>query len=146
MLDNLEPNKKKAIIIGVSVLALVIVGYFLYKRRKNKAKEEDPIDKAIRDAQNNSSDSDEKVKTEAELIAEVEADTSFPLRVGKEGLRVSQLQDYIVKEKDASLLSQYGVDGRFGNETLSAVMSSFNRDNISKGFFIDRKMYNYGKK
>mgnify|MGYP001152449455 CR=1 FL=1 len=143
MLEEMNPNKKKLIIAGIAVLCLVGVGYYLYKKKKEKKDDGDALDQAISDARIGSSETKANNKTEADLLAEAQADTSFPLKMGKEGKRVSQLQAYIEKEHNPDLLSTYGVDGVFGNETLSAVQDVFKRDNVSKTHFIERKMYKY---
>lgn len=134
---NITPKTKKGLMIGGAIVVLAILFYI--GRKKGWFKKKD----ALADALEKETPLEEKKKTEAELIAEVENDSVFPLKVGKEGKRVEQLQKYILSECDKDALPVHNVDGIFGNETMSACLKCFQRDNVSKELFIRKKIYNY---
>lgn len=48
---------------------------------------------------------------------------SFPLKKGSKGNRVKQLQNALISKYGNSILSRFGADGDFGNETVKALQS-----------------------
>lgn len=61
---------------------------------------------------------------------------SFPLQKGSSGTNVIRLQNAIVKI-DANLLRRYGVDGKFGSETESAVVKLLGSKTVTSNQLID---------
>lgn len=61
---------------------------------------------------------------------------SFPLQKGSSGTNVIRLQNAIVKI-DANLLRRYGVDGKFGSETESAVVKLTGSKTVTSNQLID---------
>jgi hypothetical protein len=100
MMEKITHNKRKMILIGLSVLGTGVAGFlgWNYWKKKNNNQEEEQI---------NTADS---------------ANDSFPLRFGSKGKRVTQLQNALVKKFGKSILPKYGVDGMFGKEVESALV------------------------
>ena len=108
---NLTRNQK--ILIAVGIVVLIIAVLLLRKKFKNTDEVSETID------------------TEAE---DVTANDTFPLKKGKRGKRVEQLQIWLVQKYGAKF-PQFGVDGIWGNETEEAVTKHLKRDNISQDYW-----------
>lgn len=132
---------KKKLIAGAIIIALGLF-YFLYWKKRDKKEVVDPLDDALGGSLKATPTGESVPKTESELIDEVNADTVFPLKVGKEGVRVEQMQKWLIAEHNAEF-SEHGADGIFGTETFGELNKATNRDNVSKDYFIKTKMYNY---
>ena len=128
-------SKKQIIIIGV-VLAIIAIGVFLYMRNSKKKKQKDPFGALT------ASEADKKKITESQLLESVQKDSNFPLKMGSENARVSQLQKYLIKENDKALPA-HGVDGLWGPEVEQEVMTQLGKNEVSKDLFIQKKMYLY---
>lgn len=63
-----------------------------------------------------------------------ESNDSFPLKKGKYGKRVEQLQMWLLKNH-GSQFPKFGIDGKFGDETLSELQKATKRDNVSEEYF-----------
>lgn len=135
MFNSMSPKTKKILIIVGVILIIGLAVYFFRKGRKDK---KDALAEKLSKQPNSSTP-----KTEQELIEEVEKDDVFPLKVGKEGKRVKQLQKYLIDEHGSDTLKEFGADGKFYHETLAAVQKHLKRDNVSKDLFLKKKMYNY---
>ena len=61
----------------------------------------------------------------------VSQDQDFPLRRGKVGANVIRLQNALIKCKSSSL-PRYGVDGKFGSETETALKAETGKTNITE--------------
>lgn len=127
-----QKHKKKIIIAIVVILLGVTIWAIVTKPWKT----DDPFKSLDDEAKDKGLDK----KTDAELLQEVEADnTSFPLKMGSTGLRVQQLQQYIIN--NGQTLPEYGVDGKWFAETEAAVVQGFGENEVTKEQFIENKMY-----
>ena len=127
-----QKHKKKIII----AIVLVILAVAIYLIVEKPWKKDDPF-KSLGEG---GKDKGLTKKTDAELLAEVEADnTSFPLKMGSTGLRVQQLQQYLIN--NGQTLPKFGVDGKWFAETEAAVVQGFGENEVTKEQFIENKMY-----
>ena len=108
-MEKTRHNKRKVILIGLSVLGTGVAGFlgWNYLKNKKKANQEEDF----------SSDSESPSVTTASV-----KNDSFPLKRGSKGNRVTQLQNALVKKFGASILPKYGVDGMFGQEVETALV------------------------
>ena len=141
----MNSKTKKILIITAIVLAIGGGAYYFYKKKKEEKGEDvsDPFSALLNPASTQEAEQSNVTvieKTEADLIEEVNNDSSFPLKMGKQGKRVEQAQSYVVTKKGGKLPT-HGIDGLWGTETESAMVNNLNRDNISKAYFITTKMY-----
>lgn len=97
------------IIAGVVLLVIALV---IIRARIKKAREE-------------------KELTVDGVAEDVTQTDTFPLKKGKRGKRVEQLQMYLIRKYGASF-PQFGVDGIWGNETEMMVQKHLKRDNVSE--------------
>lgn len=110
----MEPGKKKLLIWSIVIAIVLVVAYFIFKKKK--------------------------VKTEA-LASSINVD-AFPLKEGSQGTEVMRLQKYILDQfpnvvtKDGSkVLSKFGADGLWGPETTDAVEAALKRSSVSLDYF-----------
>jgi hypothetical protein len=116
---NLQSIKKSTwITLGVVLVLLVAAWYFLYYRKKQQEITEAP----------------EKPLDSLETVDETTATDAFPLKKGRKGKRVEQLQTYLLKTYGAQFTS-YGIDGIWGDETESLVMKFLKKDTVSEEYF-----------
>lgn len=107
-MENKTQNKRKIILIGLSVLGTGVAGFLGWNYwKKKKANQEE--------------DTTSFTETASVNTAPVKND-SFPLKRGSKGNRVTQLQNALVKKYGASILPKYGVDGMFGKEVEAALV------------------------
>jgi hypothetical protein len=107
-MENKTHNKRKTILIGLSVLGTGVAGFLGWNYwKKKKANQEE--------------DTTSFTETASVNTAPVKND-SFPLKRGSKGNRVTQLQNALVKKFGASILPKYGVDGMFGKEVEAALV------------------------
>ncbi len=107
-MENKTQNKRKIILIGLSVLGTGVAGFLGWNYlKKKKANQEE--------------DTTSFTETASVNTAPVKND-SFPLKRGSKGNRVTQLQNALVKKFGASILPKYGVDGMFGKEVEAALV------------------------
>jgi len=97
-------DKKKKIITWIVIIVIVLIAaYFLFIRKKKESPTE---------------------------ITQMVAAT-FPLKKGSQGKEVEQLQMYLLRTYGAQF-PMFGVDGKWGDETDSAVKKFLLKDNVSK--------------
>ena len=106
---------KKQIYIIVGVVVLIIALIIIRAKVKQSKANKEP----------------ETIDTEA---TDVTPNDTFPLKKGKRGKRVEQLQIWLVQKYGAKF-PQYGVDGIWGNETEEAVNKHLKRDNVSQEYW-----------
>ena len=107
-MESKTQNKRKIILIGLSVLGTGVAGFLGWNYwKKKKANQEE--------------DTTSFTETASVNTAPVKND-SFPLKRGSKGNRVTQLQNALVKKYGASILPKYGVDGMFGKEVEAALV------------------------
>ena len=108
-MEKTRHNKRKVILIGLSVLGTGVAGFlgWNYWKNKNKANQEEDF----------SSDSESSNSNPAPV-----KNDNFPLKRGSKGNRVTQLQNALVKKFGANILPKYGVDGMFGQEVETALV------------------------
>jgi len=107
-MENKTQNKRKIILIGLSVLGTGVAGFlgWNYWKKKKANQEEDTTS-----------------FTESPSVNTAPAkNDNFPLKRGSKGNRVTQLQNALVKKYGASILPKYGVDGMFGKEVEAALV------------------------
>jgi hypothetical protein len=109
--NKLTRNQK--IIAVAVVVALLLTAYFVFGRKKKN---------------------NDDVKTIDIDAEDVTQNDTFPLKKGKRGKRVEQLQMYLVRKYGASF-PKWGVDGIWGDETDGNVQKFLKRDNVSQDFF-----------
>lgn len=108
IMESKTQNKRKIILIGLSVLGTGVAGFLGWNYwKKKKANQEE--------------DTTSFTETASVNTAPVKND-SFPLKRGSKGNRVTQLQNALVKKYGASILPKYGVDGMFGKEVEAALV------------------------
>lgn len=107
-MENKTQNKRKIILIGLSVLGTGVAGFLGWNYWKKK--------KANQEEDTSSFSDSPSVNT-----APVKND-NFPLKRGSKGNRVTQLQNALVKKFGANILPKYGVDGMFGQEVEAALV------------------------
>lgn len=108
IMESKTQNKRKIILIGLSVLGTGVAGFLGWNYwKKKKANQEE--------------DTTSFTETASVNTAPVKND-SFPLKRGSKGNRVTQLQNALVKKFGASILPKYGVDGMFGKEVEAALV------------------------
>lgn len=134
----MNPKTKKIMIIVAVILVIGGVGFYFWKRKKGESGSGDPF-KALVDV-NSNSDSTTTQPSKEQLLAELQNDNSFPLKMGSRGKRVEQLQRWLIADKGATLPS-YGVDGIWGTETEAVVREKLGKDNVSKDYFEKTEMY-----
>jgi peptidoglycan hydrolase-like protein with peptidoglycan-binding domain len=61
------------------------------------------------------------------------ANDAFPLKLGSMGDKVKSVQTWLINVAGAKLKN--GIDGKFGEETQSALMAFKQRDNISQDYW-----------
>ena len=61
------------------------------------------------------------------------ANDNFPLKLGSKGDKVKSLQTWLINVGGAKLKN--GVDGKFGKETETALVSFKQRDNVSQDYW-----------
>ncbi|MES2565488.1 MAG: hypothetical protein V4565_01400 [Bacteroidota bacterium] len=108
-MEKATHNKRKQILIGLTVLGTGVAGFlgWNYWKNKRKAKLEE----------------DSSSITESPSInTPVARNDDFPLKRGSKGNRVTQLQNALVKKYGAAILPKYGVDGMFGKEVEAALV------------------------
>jgi hypothetical protein len=110
---------KQKIFIGVAIL-LAIFG-IIYVRKVLKERKEAKGDLG----------EPETIDTKA---VDVTPNDSFPLKRGKRGKRVEQLQIWLLQNKGAQF-PQFSIDGIWGAETEGNVKKFLNRDNISEDYW-----------
>lgn len=104
---------KKILLVGLSVAATGIVGYFGYQWWKSKratAAEDLP------ELDLNPPDNTSFTPPSAPL-----RNDEFPLKKGSKGARVKQLQQALIDKHGRQVLPKYGADGDFGNEMVAAL-------------------------
>jgi hypothetical protein len=109
-METTTHNKRKVILIGLSVLGTGVAGFLgwnYWKNKKKAAQEED-----------NTTFTDSSNTTALPPASNDE----FPLKKGSKGNKVTQLQNALVKKFGASALPKYGVDGMFGSEVEAALV------------------------
>lgn len=107
-MENKTQNKRKIILIGLSVLGTGVAGFlgWNYWKKKKANQEEDTTS-----------------FTESPSVNTAPAkNDNFPLKRGSKGNRVTQLQNALVKKYGAGILPKYGVDGMFGKEVEAALV------------------------
>ena len=123
-------TKKILIIVGI---VISVGGYFIWKAKKEKDENSDPL--GLGSSPNMQ---DEKL-TDEQLLARVKNDNSFPLRMGSHGDRVRQLQEYV--KGLGGEFNKHGVDGVWGAETEQEVFKYLSTNVVTKDFFIKKEIY-----
>ncbi|HYG53131.1 MAG TPA: hypothetical protein VD905_19665 [Flavobacteriales bacterium] len=128
----LVPEKKKnskvrAAIIGVSVVAAGVCGYyFLWPlfRRKGTSNNSSVAPQATSNTstQTNSYTPSQTSTAPAKSVTPARND-NFPLKQGSKGPNVTMLQNALIARYGKSILPKYGADGDFGAETVAALKS-----------------------
>lgn len=107
-MESKTQNKRKIILIGLSVLGTGVAGFLGWNYwKKKKANQEEDTTSFTETASTNTAPA---------------RNDSFPLKRGSKGNRVTQLQNALVKKYGASILPKYGVDGMFGKEVEAALV------------------------
>ena len=130
-MENKTHNKRKTILIGLSVLGTGVAGFLgwnYWKNKKRASQEEDAS--SITDSSSAMTNTTLPTHTSAR-------NDEFPLKKGSKGNRVTQLQNALVKKFGANALPKYGVDGMFGSEVEAALVraklpTSINQITFSK--------------
>jgi hypothetical protein len=108
-MEKTTHNKRKIILIGLSVLGTGVAGFLGWNYWKNKSK-------------NNQEEDASSVTVPQNTNPSISRNDSFPLKSGSKGNRVTQLQNALVKKFGAGILPKYGVDGMFGKEMEAALV------------------------
>ena len=108
-MEKTTHNKRKIILIGLSVLGTGVAGFLGWNYWKNKSK-------------NNQEEDASSVTDPQNTTVSTSRNDSFPLKSGSKGNRVTQLQNALVKKFGAGILPKYGVDGMFGKEMEAALV------------------------
>ena len=101
-MENKTQNKRKIILIGLSVLGTGVAGFlgWNYWKKKKANQEEDTT----------------SFTETANTTTAASRNDDFPLKRGSKGNRVTLLQNALVKKYGAGILPKYGVDGMFGRK------------------------------
>ncbi len=119
-----KSNKKKAILIGLGVVATAVGGFFGFRYLKNRNK--------------NSEIEEEETTTPSTTTASTQTSSSssswykpstttttrrdeFPLKKGSKGERVKAMQQQLIAKYGKTILPKYGADGDFGSEMVAAL-------------------------
>jgi hypothetical protein len=120
-------NNKKAIIAILVILVLLAIAYWYFVIRK----------KQIAEVETEEAASLEPAKPMDEVLAAADftnCTDSFPLKLGKCGKRVEQLQMWLLKQYGAQFTT-YGIDGKWGEETDHLVRKHLLKDSVSEDYF-----------
>ncbi len=110
-MEKTTHNKRKVILIGLSVLGTGVAGFLGWNYWRNK--------KQVN--QENDSSSITEPEVNATPIARSD---DFPLKMGSKGSRVTQLQNALIKKYGVGILPKYGADGMFGKEVAAALVKA----------------------
>jgi len=116
-MKKIQIKNKKAFWITTSVaaVALIVVLYFVFRKKADTESEETP---------NTGTDTGN------------EQENIFPLKNGATGIYVVKLQQYLQSQGEA--LPQFGIDGVFGPETEAAVRNVFGANSVSWAQFVSK--------
>lgn len=137
MLTKINPKYKPYLIAGIILVVLIII-YFVFLRKKDQ---EQPEVIELGTGENT-----DTISVEEKLFENCPNDT-FPLKYGKCGANVERMQIFLMRNYGEFLLgedgtSEFGADGKWGNETSEAVMRALKRDNVSEDYFFKVGMNN----
>lgn len=107
-------DKKTRIIllIAAAIIVLIAFWYFFLRKKNPKLISENATDVAT--TQN--------------------AEDPFPLKLGKQGKEIEQLQTYLLTKYGAQF-PQFGIDGVWGDETENNVRKFLKKDSVSRAYF-----------
>ena len=111
-------DKKKIVLLGIGVVGLASLGYYLYNR--NQTNDYTSLVPEV------SSSSDEKEVPPTHLPAPSRTGSNksvFPIKKGSRGEVVKMIQKALIMRYGKSILPKYGADGHFGTETQTALES-----------------------
>ncbi|HEX8546144.1 MAG TPA: hypothetical protein VF691_04230 [Cytophagaceae bacterium] len=106
-----EPKSKLFLYGGIAVIAMCLVWYFFIRKTKTLLP---PNPQALPE-----SSKDEEV---------------FPLKKGKQGKEIEQLQTFLLTKYGAQF-PKWGIDGNWGEETETNVIKFLKKDTVSKIYF-----------
>lgn len=109
-------KKTKYILLGLGVVALGSGAFIYFLQKKRKEQNTRDFKEAI------NSNSLPALPAPSHSSSSTTS-TSFPLKKGSSGNLVKNLQLALIRKYGNSILPQYGADGDFGSETVSALTS-----------------------
>lgn len=124
--ENMNPNKKRNIIIGTSIGLLAIGGfsywYFLGREKTSESSSDDFL-KEVSEEENHAPKTKSNISKPPVTLNNSTASTnkSFPIKTRSKGPLVKQLQEALIKKYGKTILPKYGADGDFGSELLNAL-------------------------
>lgn len=119
---DLKIIKKNGWWIAAGLVLAAISVYFIYfHSRKKVAKVALPATGA-------------GANQEVERVGFANCTDDFPLKKGRCGKRVEQLQMHLIRQYGAQF-SVWGVDGKFGDETEALVLKFLKKDSVSEEYF-----------
>lgn len=122
--ENTTKGNFKWLYIGIGVVIIAIAFYFMKKNKDTKI--------------TLSFDGDVDIKPDSDNV-EVKPEGIFPLKKGKSGKEVKQLQVYILKKYGVSLPQE--VMGQWDDVTDCIVKRVMNKDSVSENFYRKTGMY-----
>lgn len=129
----MEQEKKskrgKFILIGVGVLAIAGLGFYLFNRRQNQQSENLPEDFML------PSPPSEPVTSTSSGRTSSTSSSDFPLSKGSRGHLVKNIQRALIARFGESILPKYGADGHWGQEMESALKKKGLPTRITRDLF-----------
>ncbi|MCC7301129.1 MAG: hypothetical protein IT233_00660 [Bacteroidia bacterium] len=118
-----KSNKKKAILIGLGVVATAVGGFFGFKYLKNRnnnsdTEEEETTTPVTTTSSTQTSSSSSWTKPSSTTTTRKD---EFPLKKGSKGERVKAMQQQLIAKYGKTILPRYGADGDFGSEMVAAL-------------------------
>lgn len=122
-----KSKKGKYILIGLAVTAIGVGGYFTYKtlnksaqKKRNLEMLDDPSDKIARIQKTLPPAPSMKPRI---IYRPAPSNSSFPLKKRSKGPLVKKVQEALVRKYGSQILPKWGVDGDYGSEMESALIS-----------------------
>lgn len=132
--ENINPNRKRNIIVGVGFGLLAITGFgywYFAARKKNTEISQDDFLKEISQEQNSTPKTKPKSNTTKPPAPQTKpgpptssiGNKNFPIKFRSKGPLVKQIQEALIKTYGKSILPAHGADGDYGSELKAALTS-----------------------
>jgi hypothetical protein len=128
-------NLKKAVAIGLGVVATSVAGFFGWKLWSDNKEKKAAEMAEFEEVQTPSSPDNSPKPSSSSSTTTVRRD-EFPLKKGSRGERVKAMQAALIAKYGKTILPKYGADGDFGSEMVTAL------ENKSLPTEINESLYN----
>lgn len=111
-------KKKKIVLLGIGVVGLAGLGYYLYNRNQTN-----DYTSLIPEVKAKSQAEDAEPPRLPDPVRKTKDKSVFPIKQGSRGEVVKMIQKGLIMRYGEDILPKYGADGHFGPETEKALQS-----------------------